>query len=87
MSFQELERDQVIIPNEVFDFYYEKADKLPQRFIQPGERYLRFFKCGDANAIQSTVELLVAPPHEDRRVENLSGGLFDVEITFHLRFL
>ena len=88
MSFAELEHtDQLAITNEVFDFYFTIADSLPQRFIKPGERYLKFFKCGDADVVASSVELLVAPPHENRRVENLSGGLFDTEITFYMRYI
>ena len=82
-----------LIDEPTFDLMHSRAEKLPKRFFQKDEDYVRFEKKGevdpsDSDAITYTTLVMVqTTPHKDVRVEDLSGGVFDVDISVYMRVI
>lgn len=81
-----------LAPEETFNYIYSKMNRLPQKFFVEGADYLRFEKKGDIDPdtkeehTHSTV-VIVSAPHKDVRIEDLSGGAFDVDLAVYVRVI
>lgn len=77
------------IDTETFTYFFIRCEGLPKKFIKKGCRYLelKYISDGSAEDASCYVTLLPSSPHENKRVEDLSGGLFKTDYTLYLRII